>query len=51
MLDVKPKRALASVHDAVQAATRIVTGGRNPDSASEQGRIVCEREPRRRVGT
>lgn len=32
MLDVKPKRALASVHDAVQAATRAVTG-QDPDRA------------------
>ena len=31
MLDVKPKRALTSVHDAVQAATRAVTGGHDPD--------------------
>jgi 2'-5' RNA ligase len=31
MLAVKPKRALASVHDAVQAATRAVTGGHDPD--------------------
>jgi 2'-5' RNA ligase superfamily len=31
MLDVKPKRALASVHDAVQAATRAVTGGHDLD--------------------
>lgn len=33
MLDVKPKRALASVHDAAQAATRAVTG-HDPDSAA-----------------
>jgi hypothetical protein len=31
MLAVKPKYALASIHDAVQAATRAVTGGRDPD--------------------
>jgi 2'-5' RNA ligase len=31
MLAVKPKRALVSIHDAVQAATRAVTGGRDPD--------------------
>ncbi len=34
MFDVKPKRALASIHDAVQAATRTVTDGRDPDSTS-----------------
>lgn len=34
MLAVKPKRALASIHDAVQAATRAVTGGRVPDGDS-----------------
>jgi 2'-5' RNA ligase len=33
MLDVKPKRALAGVHDAVRAATRAVTG-HDLDSAS-----------------
>jgi hypothetical protein len=33
MLDVKPKRALASIHDAVQAATQVVTGD-DPDSVS-----------------
>ena len=33
MLDVKPKRALASIHDAVQAATRAVTG-HDPDGDS-----------------
>lgn len=31
MLGVKPKRALASVHDAVRAATRAVTGSHDPD--------------------
>jgi 2'-5' RNA ligase len=31
MLDVKPKRALTNVHDAVRAATRTVTG-HDPDS-------------------
>ena len=31
MLAVRPKRALASVHDAVQTATRAVTGGHDPD--------------------
>jgi 2'-5' RNA ligase len=31
MLAVKPKYALASIHGAVQAATRAVTGGRDPD--------------------
>lgn len=31
MLDVKPKRALANIHDAVQAATRTVTDGHDPD--------------------
>ena len=31
MLAVKPKRALTSIHDAVQAATRAVTGGHDPD--------------------
>ena len=31
MLAVNPKRALASVHDAVRAATRAVTGGHDPD--------------------
>lgn len=34
MFDVKPKRALASIHDAVQAATRTVTDGRDLDSTS-----------------
>jgi Phage integrase, N-terminal SAM-like domain len=33
MLDVKPKRALTSIYDAVQAATRAVTG-HEPDGAS-----------------
>lgn len=33
VLGVKPKRALMSVHDAVQAATRAVTNGREPDNA------------------
>jgi len=31
MLDVKPKRALAHVHDAVRAATMTVTGGHDTD--------------------
>jgi 2'-5' RNA ligase len=31
MLDVKPKRALTSVHEAVRAATRAVTGDQGPD--------------------
>lgn len=34
MLAVKPRRALASVHDAVQAATRTVTSSHNPDGDS-----------------
>jgi 2'-5' RNA ligase len=34
MLAVKPKRALASIHDAVQAATRAVTRGHVPDGDS-----------------
>jgi hypothetical protein len=34
MLAVKPKRALASIHDAVQAATRAVTRGHDPDADS-----------------
>lgn len=34
MLAVKPRRALASVHDAVQAATRAVTDSHNPDGDS-----------------
>jgi 2'-5' RNA ligase len=32
MLAVKPRRALASIHDAVQAATRAVTGSHDPGS-------------------
>jgi len=31
VLDVKPKRALAHVHDAARAATLAVTGGHDPD--------------------
>jgi 2'-5' RNA ligase len=34
MLDVKPKRALASAYDAARAATRTVTGGQDPDGTS-----------------
>ena len=34
MLAVKPRRALASIHDAVQAATRAVTGDHDPDGDS-----------------
>lgn len=34
MLAVKPRRALASIHDSVQAATRAVTGGHDPDGDS-----------------
>jgi 2'-5' RNA ligase len=32
MLAVKPRQALASIHDAVQAATRAVTGSHDPGS-------------------
>jgi 2'-5' RNA ligase len=32
MLAVRPRRALASIYDAAQAATRAVTGSHNPDS-------------------
>jgi hypothetical protein len=31
MLAVRPKRALAGIHDALQAATRAVIGGHDPD--------------------
>jgi 2'-5' RNA ligase len=34
MLAVKPRRALASIHDAVQTATRAVTRGHVPDGDS-----------------
>jgi 2'-5' RNA ligase len=34
MLAVKPKRALASIHDAVQSATQAVTGSHGPDDDS-----------------
>lgn len=34
MLAVKPKRALASIHDAVHAATQAVTGSHDPDGDS-----------------
>jgi 2'-5' RNA ligase len=34
MLAVKPKRALASIHDAALAATRAVTRGHDPDDDS-----------------
>ena len=34
MLAVKPKRALAGIHDAVHAATRAVTGSHDPDGDS-----------------
>jgi 2'-5' RNA ligase superfamily len=34
MLAVKPRRALASIHDAARAATRAVTGSHDPDDDS-----------------
>jgi 2'-5' RNA ligase len=35
MLAVKPRHALTAIHEAVQMATRTVTGGYAPDDASE----------------